>query len=198
MSRTAAVVRREFDGRTVVAGKDHQRIIVQPVLAQALHDLAHAPVEFLDGIAVAPGTAGTFELLRCHDRQVRIGMRQEQEERFVAVLPDIFPGPLGIHLRQVGPVSMFLEHLLILHERQRPVVVGRIKSVEIVETVVVRQVGMRMALMPLADERRRVTRLAHHIGEGDLLFGKPPRGIGKEHALAVAVHARTHRVARRE
>ena len=104
------------------------------------------------------------------------------------MFPDIFPGPLGIHLRQIGPVGMFLKHRLVLHERKRPVIVGRIETIEIVEPVVVGQVRMRMSLMPLADECRRVTRFTHHIGEGDLLFRKSPRSIGKKHALTVAIH----------
>ena len=93
---------------------------------------------------------------------------------------------------------MFLQHGIILHQGERPVIIRRIKPIKIIEPIVCRQIGVCMSLMPLADKSRGVTSLPQNIRKSHLLFGKSSRCIGEQDAFPIAVHARPHRITGRQ
>ena len=65
----------------VVAGEDHQRVVGNPVLLQRGHDFADAGVRLHDKVGIGTDAAFRFPFLYRHDRRVRRGQGQVDEER---------------------------------------------------------------------------------------------------------------------
>ena len=82
---------------TVVAGKDHQGVLVDAHLPQGIQDLAHAPVQLFNSIAIETCLGPPCKVLRCVCRMVGHGVGQVQEKGLVAVVADEclrFPGEI--------------------------------------------------------------------------------------------------------
>src|SRR5262249_61815121 len=72
----------------VVAAEDDERPALQAQLRQRRYELAHAPVDLLDGVAVGAARAAAGEALPGEERDVRHRVGEVEEERPVAVRPD--------------------------------------------------------------------------------------------------------------
>src|SRR6187402_3427292 len=80
----------------VIAGEQEERVLVEPVLLQRLHDLPHGPIQLADDIAVNAVGALAAERRAGRQRDVRIGMGEIKEERAGFVVFDEFHGTFGV------------------------------------------------------------------------------------------------------
>ena len=76
--------------RAVIARKEEEGIFVEVVFFQRLHDLADGPIEFGDDVAVNTVGALAAEGRAGGERDMRIRVREVEEERGGFIFPDKF------------------------------------------------------------------------------------------------------------
>ena len=74
--------------RAVIAGKNNKRILVQAIFTQSLQHLPNAPVYFLNHISVQASFARSLETGIRVQWDMREGMSEIKEERFLWMILD--------------------------------------------------------------------------------------------------------------
>ena len=74
----------------IVAGEEHQRLLVQFQLFQAIENLTNAPIQLGHDIAIQSGAGAAVKVGRRRQRLMRHGVGQVQEERAALVVVDEF------------------------------------------------------------------------------------------------------------
>ena len=172
----------EHAPRTVVAGEQDQRVLAQPLLIEAAHDLAHRPVQLFHHVAVQPCPARARERRRREQRHVRHVVRQVEEERLPlrSGRADELNRLLGIAAGEQRLPRRMLDLVAVAQQRHRPIalrargperlvdlplamhgdrVVAAPGTVEVVEALVEGMQPRLHAQMPLADQRGGVAAL---------------------------------------
>ena len=197
------------DPGAVVTREHHQGPLREVEAIDGLDHLPNRPVDLLDDIAVDAGGAPAAEALGPEQRHVGHRVGQVQEERPVAVRLDERHRLFGVAPRDRVLVGGALDHPLVPHDGDVPVVDPRVEHrgpapgarrhppVHVVrvgdaeprvEAVPGRQVLGQVAEMPLADDAGGVTRVPQRLGQGDLPGRQPRAGIGEEDPLPPPEH----------
>src|SRR5258708_227963 len=77
-----------LEPRTVVAGEDRERVVVDRIVFQCLQHLPYAPVDLRNRVGVQTHSGGTFERGRSRQRNVRKRVCEVKKEWRIARTPD--------------------------------------------------------------------------------------------------------------
>lgn len=187
----------------VVAGEDDDRVLPLFVIFESLKHAPKSGVHGLDhGVGDDHGLAGILAkslAILFHERfgglqrAVRRVMREEDGEGFLFVRGDELQ---GLVVERVGEVASVVRHgVVIAQEIPFQVILAAIrKAVEKIETALMRQVIAAVeAIVPLANERGGVARMAEVIAKGFFREIEPVQTAIARHihrAGAVVVTAR--------
>ena len=193
--------------RAIVRREDDQSVFIQAARPQGPEDLAHAPVQFLDSIAVGSPFALVHEIGGHVDRSMRHRMGEVEEERALLIGGDEVESLLGKAFGEEPLVHARVNLTAVLVDRQGwcfvvPAVCSRVHVVgiwdaeEVIEALVIRhQFVLCMAEVPFADARRRVAPFLEQFSDGSGRRGQPV--FGKRHDDAF-VHAKSLRIGSRQ
>ena len=187
--------------RAVVAGEDHDGVVVQPVFFQGLQNTAHAAVHRADHGAVDTAAVvgdlwqGVVVFLAGLQRGVHTPMRQEQEKRPVLVAGDGGDGFVGEVVGQVlvglepgaavvadakahvGPQELVDGVEVLLGVDDPRVFLGQVQATlheqALVKALVVGPHLRCAAQMPLADVQRVIAAWLEQFGHRQLTGGQP-------------------------
>ena len=177
-----------------VVGREHdERPLGEPERGERVEDLAGAPVELLDGVAIdAPlRAAGESRGGILRDMRHRVG--QVEEEGPVLVLVNESYGALGVAQRQPRLIDGSLDDAVAIEQRQRPEpedLLERLTDGPLDRVVGVGQPEVLVealrwakrsvpAEVPLADARRGIAMLLEQLGQSDLAR-RQPRMLGRK------------------
>ena len=156
------------ESRTVIAGKDNERIVVKVELAEGVKDATSAPVHLLDPVAKGPVGRLPGERRAGMEGRVHGGVREVEKEGLVLVHAAEAEGLVSVALHESGLLRFGeqLDHLVIAHQRDdtrggalggQLHVVGIGKAKVVVEPLFPRQELRLVAKVPLADASRGVS-----------------------------------------
>ena len=187
-SRPAEPPKRSFDKPWAVVGSENNKgVFRDSLLLESFENLADAPIQFFDDVTVNAAPAFAFEIFRGKKRNMRKGMGEIKEERFIFILLDEFNRFFGVAFCKSMLVGGTLDNFLVSHQGDiEPVnfrfgetfdlpcafflaihIVAVRQAVEIIETLLCRQVLRQMAEMPFADAGACVASGFESFGDGD-------------------------------
>ena len=190
----------EVKPRSVVAGEDDDRLLVDLLLTQGAQDGADGMVEIRQGVSVRRGVLA-LEFRRCAERRMRHRSRHVEEERprLAGVILDETDGPQPLRGRQrvhIDPVTGEPHGMSVHDARQlrihlptalvgsavaaRPHVVRVRRDQRFVEAMGGRQELRRVAEVPFADDPGVIACLLQERAQGLLVVAQADLGIRTE------------------
>ena len=162
--------------RAVVAREYGQRVLVEPVIFQAVENLSDAPVDLFHRIPVSAVVRGAAETRRGGDRNMRHAVWQIEQERPLAVFADELHRLFRVPPGERGLFHWRFDHFVIpIQPQRRDVhhlhVVAVEQPVEIVESVLVRPVLRKVSQVPFADAGGLVASRFHCLRKRDFRTG---------------------------
>src|SRR5262245_4985580 len=200
----------EHQPRAVVRGEDHERLAVELLLPQGLENLAYAPVEFFDHVAVQAARALAGEVLRGEQGDVRHRVGEVEEEWLFPIRLDELHRILGVPLGERVLVGRAFDDPVVAHERHVPVLDLRLEesgaalgpavrhavhvvhvrqAEERVEPVLHWEVFGEVAQVPFADAGGGIPAQLEDVGECDLRGRQSAGGVREEDPAGIRAHA---------
>ena len=203
--------------RAIVTREDHEGVLGHALFLERLENLADAPVEFLDDVAIDTAAALTLEAIRGEQRRVREGVGEVEEEGLGLVGSDELRGFFGVAAGQLRLVGLGVDEFVAAEERGIPpsgvlvdagaslngiagrrIHVVRVRQAEVeIEAVLERMMlgAVRPdAEVPFADHASRVALRLECLGNRHLGGRQSAGGDGPQDAELVMRHPGADRV----
>ncbi len=183
----AQVCRTALIPGAVITGKQDERVVEETLLRERLVNLSHAPVDFVDRIAILAEAGASTEGLRCARRimGVREGHIEEEGLRGRGLFQEV-DGLLGVSLGKEITVGFRFYDVGIADERQWGHVVAIWNTEVGIKSAAGGQVLGCVAQVPFANGLGAVTVTMKHVGEGRLVEVHSGLGMREICPLGVA------------